>query len=185
MNLGNLGGTGGIAGEHSCAINNRGQVVGHSELKNDTTFHGFLWTKENGMQELELLPGDSASLGLDINDSGTVVGASLDSSFNPSAYVWKNGVMTDLNKLIRGKSALYLLLAYAINNRGDIVGFGATTSGELHGFLAIPVGLDCDAEDAAAETEAAAEPTRPVLSESARQLLQQQLAQPYHIGGWQ
>ena len=46
--LGNLGGTGGIAGNHACAINNRGQVVGHSELTNNTTFHGFLWTKDIG-----------------------------------------------------------------------------------------------------------------------------------------
>ena len=44
--LGNLGGTGGIAGNHACAINNHGQVVGHSELANNTTFHGFLWTRE-------------------------------------------------------------------------------------------------------------------------------------------
>ena len=147
INLGNLGGTGGIAGNHSCAINNRGQVVGHSELPNDTTFHAFLWTKENGMQDLETLPGDSASLGLGINDSGTVVGASLDSSFNPRASIWKNGVLTDLNTLIRGKSALYLLIADAINDRGEIVGFGATSNGEIHGFLAIPSDRDHDADD--------------------------------------
>jgi probable HAF family extracellular repeat protein len=60
--LGNLGGTGGIAGNHACAINNQGQVVGHSELANDATFHGFLWTTETGMRDLGTLPGDSASL---------------------------------------------------------------------------------------------------------------------------
>ena len=175
--LGNLGGTGGIAGNHSCAINNRGQVVGHSEMPNDTTFHGFLWTKETGMQDLHTLPGDYASLGLDINDGGTVVGASLDASFNPRPYVWKKGVMTDLNTLIRGRSALYLLLAEAINDRGEIVGFGATTSGELHGFLATPSRRDCNvnAEDTVTEPEVTAEPRRPVLSESARQILQQEL----------
>jgi uncharacterized membrane protein len=42
IDLGNLGGTGGIAGNHACAINNRGQVVGHSELTGNTTFHGFV-----------------------------------------------------------------------------------------------------------------------------------------------
>lgn len=145
--LGNLGGTGGIAGNHACAINNRCQVVGHSELKGDTTFHGFLWTKETRMRDLGTLPGDVNSLGLDINDRGEVVGASLDASFSPRAYVWKKGAMTDLNELIRGRSGLYLLLADAINSRGDIVGIGATSSGELHGFLAIP----CDADHADAE----------------------------------
>src|SRR5229473_8370729 len=70
--LGNLGGTGANAGNHACALNNQGQVVGHSELPNDTTFHGFLWTKETGMRDLGTLPGDFASLALGINDGGDV-----------------------------------------------------------------------------------------------------------------
>lgn len=98
--LGNLGGTGGIAGNHACALNNRGQVVGHSELPNDTTFHGFLWTRETGMRDLGTLSGDYASLALGINDSGEVVGGSLDASFNPRALLWEKGVMTDLNTRI-------------------------------------------------------------------------------------
>ena len=109
--LGNLGGTGGIAGNHACAINNRGQVVGHSELADDITFHGFLWTRETGMRDLRTLPGDYASVALGINDEGEVVGASLDAHFNPRAVLWKDGVMTDLNTLIPANSALYLLFA--------------------------------------------------------------------------
>jgi probable HAF family extracellular repeat protein len=135
--LGNLGGTGGIAGNHACAINNRGEVVGHSELPNDTTFHGFLWTRKTGMRDLRTLPGDSASLALGLSDKGEVVGASLDANFSPRAFVWENGVMTDLNALIPASSGLYLLLADSINSNGEIVGLGATNSG-LHGFLATP-----------------------------------------------
>jgi probable HAF family extracellular repeat protein len=130
--LGNLGGTGGIAGNHACAINNHGQVVGHSELPNDTTFHGFLWTRKTGMRDLRTLPGDSMSLALGINDKGEVVGASLDANFSPRAFVWENGVMTDLNALIPASSGLYLLLADSINSNGEIVGSGATSSGEVH-----------------------------------------------------
>jgi probable HAF family extracellular repeat protein len=136
--LGNLGGTGGIAGNHSCAINNRGQVVGHSETSNNKTFYGFLWTEEKGMKPLGTLPGGAASLALGINDRGEVVGASLDASFVPTAYVWEDGLMTDLNTLIHGSSGLSLLLANSINDRGEIVGLGATGSGETHGFLATP-----------------------------------------------
>jgi len=136
--LGNLGGTGGIAGNHACAINNHGQVVGHSELPNDTTFHGFLWTRKTGMQDLRTLPGDSASLALGINDKGEVVGASLDANFSPRAFLWENGAMTDLNTLIPASSGFYLLLANSINSNGEIVGLGATSSGKLHGFLATP-----------------------------------------------
>jgi probable HAF family extracellular repeat protein len=137
--LGNLGGTGGIAGNHACAINNRGQVVGHSELTNDTTFHGFLWTKAAGMRDLGTLPGDYASLALGINDGGEVVGASLDANFNLRAVLWENdGQMADLNTLIPAKSDLYLLMAESVNSSGQIIGLAVTSAGVVHGFLATP-----------------------------------------------
>jgi probable HAF family extracellular repeat protein len=139
--LGNLGGTGGIAGNHACAINNHSQVVGHSELPNETTFHGFLWTRKTGMRDLRTLPGDSMSLALGINDRGEVVGASLDANFSPRAFLWENGVMTDLNTITPASSGLYLLLAESINSSGEIVGIGATNAGEIHGFLATPLSL--------------------------------------------
>ena len=136
--LGNLGGTGGIAGNHACALNNQGHVVGHSELPNNTTFHGFLWTRETGMRDLGTFPGDYASLALGINDRGDVVGASLDTSFNPRPLLWENGVMTDLNtRIAANPSGLHLLLAASINSRGEIVGLAVTSTG-LHGFLATP-----------------------------------------------
>lgn len=147
--LGSLGGAGGLAGNHACALNNRSQVVGHSELPNDTTFHGFLWTKETGMQDLGTLPGDFASLALGINDRGEVVGASLNATFTTSrAFIWKDGVMTQLSALIRGSSGLSLQEAVSINSRGEIVGLGATASGEPHAFLATP----CDGDHADAES---------------------------------
>jgi probable HAF family extracellular repeat protein len=137
--LGNLGGTGGIAGNHACALNNHGQVVGHSELTHDTTFHGFLWTRGTGMRDLGTLPGDFASLGLGVNDGGEVVGASLDVNFNPRAVLWENRVPVDLNTRIQSNpSRLRLLLAQGINARGQIVGFGVTITGEIDGFLATP-----------------------------------------------
>jgi probable HAF family extracellular repeat protein len=137
--LGNLGGTGGIAGNHACALNNQGQVVGHSELPNDATFHGFLWTRETGMQDLGTLSGDAASLALGINDRGEVVGASLDASFNPRASLWEKGVIADLNtRIAANPSGLHLLFAASINAQGEIVGLAVTSTG-LHGFLATPV----------------------------------------------
>ena len=136
--LGNLGGTGGIAGNHACAINNQGQVVGHSELPNNTTFHGFLWTRETGMRDLDTLPGDVASLALGINDKGEVVGASLDAKFSPRAVLWEGDAMTDLNTLIPANSGLHLLLAVSISAGGEIVGLAVTNTGALHGFLATP-----------------------------------------------
>jgi probable HAF family extracellular repeat protein len=79
IDLGNLCGSGENTGHHSCAINNRGQVMGHSDLAGNTAFHSFLWTSETGMQDIGTLPGDLASTAISINDRGVAVGTSLDS----------------------------------------------------------------------------------------------------------
>jgi probable HAF family extracellular repeat protein len=139
INLGNLGGDGLGGGNHACAINNNGQVVGHSDLTGDTTFHTFLWTWETGMKDLGTLPGDFASTAVSLNDPGVIVGTSLDSNFNPRAFVWAGGSMMDLNgALTSNPQKIYLLLASSINASGEIVGLGVTSDGNLHGFLATP-----------------------------------------------
>ncbi len=137
--LGNLGGTGHGQGIAAASINNQGQVVGNSDLPGDKAFHGFLWTRSAGMQDLGVVPGDVASLAIGINDSGVVVGASLDQQFNPRAFIWQNGVMTDLNTLIPAGSPLYLFTACSINSRGEIIGIALTGDGQFHGYLATPV----------------------------------------------
>ena len=165
--LGNLGGTGGIAGNHACAINNRGQIVGHSELKDNATFHGFLWDRKTGMTDMGTLPGDVASLGLWIGDQGITVGASLDQNFNPRAIVYQNGVMTDLNAVLSSNpQKLFLLLAFAIDSRGDVAGLAVTGTGDLHGFLASPVN---GGENQGLVSESVTIPA--ALSEDARKVL--------------
>jgi uncharacterized membrane protein len=142
--LGNLGGGVGPAGNHACALNNRGQVVGHSSpaAPYNTTFYGFLWNKEAGMQPLYPLGGDRslASLALGINDVGDVVGASLGAS-GPTAVLWEEGasIPVNLNGLVADNpSELTLLIAYHINSGGEIVGLAVTSTGATHGFLATP-----------------------------------------------
>jgi probable HAF family extracellular repeat protein len=104
--LGSLGGTGHGMGILACNLNDQDQVVGLSDLPGDTTFHAFLWTKQTGMQDLGTLPGDVTSAASGINERGQVVGLSLDASFNPTAFLRQNGVMTDLNTLIPADSPL-------------------------------------------------------------------------------
>jgi probable HAF family extracellular repeat protein len=137
--LGSLGGTGYGGGNLALAVNDLGQVVGNSDLPGDVANHAFLWTKGKPMHDLGTLPGDAFSAGLGINNGGRVVGISLDANFNPRAFVWQNGQMTDLNTLIPTSSTLYLLIACSINSQGQIVGFGVDTlSGETHGYVATP-----------------------------------------------
>ncbi len=169
--LGNLGGqTGQAGGNIAYDINNQGQVVGNSDLQGDTTFHAFLWTRRTGMQDLGTLSGDVASVSLSINDAGSVIGASLDSSFNPRAFLWEKGVMTDLNTLIAGESPLYLLTGCSINSRGEITGLGLTSTGEIHTYLASPThGV------AGGESTSQGVISRRILSDDALKQLRQQL----------
>src|ERR1017187_3466171 len=171
--LGNLGGTANMG----LSINNQGQVVGASTLTDKsmpTESHAFLWTKETGkMRDLGTLSGDTASAGLGINDGGDVVGASCDADGNPRAYLWRNGVMTDLNTLVPAGSPLFLLFAGAINNRGEIAGWGVTEAGDVHAFLATPSNGPFVSESFSPEPQG--ETRRMVLSEDARRQLQQRL----------
>ena len=173
--LGNLGGQTGLAGGNvAYDINNVGQVVGNSDLPGDTTFHAFLWTRKIGMKDLGTVSGDVASVSISINDAGLIVGASLDANFNPRAFLWEKGVMTDLNTVIAGDSPLYLLTGCSINSHGEITGLGLTSAGEIHTYLATPRHRDADSESAAPTGQAgSSESARVTLPENVRELLQQ------------
>jgi probable HAF family extracellular repeat protein len=138
-----LGNLGGANFNLATDINNQGQVVGQSDLAGDITGHAFLWTEEDGMQDLGTLSGDVLSEGLGINNQGQVVGISFDASGNVRAFIWQNGVMTDLNTLIPAGSSLFLLEALGINDRGQIAGFGALSNGDFRAYLLTP----CDEQN--------------------------------------
>jgi probable HAF family extracellular repeat protein len=99
-------------------------VVGFAQLS-DGTQDGFLWTRETGMQDLGGFPGAIATgppCCNTINDSGQVVGFSLDENFNSRAIVWRDKTPVDLNTLIPADSPWYLLAAESINSAGKITG---------------------------------------------------------------
>ena len=62
--LGNLGGKTNIVASD---INNRGQVIGYSNVANDLTHHAFLW-QAGVMMDLGTLAGDSSSDASDLNE---------------------------------------------------------------------------------------------------------------------
>jgi probable HAF family extracellular repeat protein len=140
-NVINLGSLGGNFGNQAHGINNRGQVVGASDLAGDAVFHGFVWSESTGMQGISPLPGDTYSIALAINDPGIVTGVSLDATFTIlRAFVVVEGVPTDLNTLIPADSPLQLQTACGINSRGEITGLAVEkSSGQYRGYLAIPV----------------------------------------------
>jgi probable HAF family extracellular repeat protein len=140
VDLGNLGST---AVNAALGINNRGEVVGASSLRDDSTLFngtdGFFWTRQHGMKDLGTLAGDVASVASAINDAGEIVGISIDPAGNPRAIYWNNGTPVDLNTQVASGSNLYLLWAADINNGGEITGWGVDTStGEIHTYLAVP-----------------------------------------------
>ena len=138
MDLGSLGGT---LFSDPFSINTQGQVVGASDLPGDTNFwagpfvnnHAFLWQK-GAFTDLGTLAGDASSWSFSINRKGQIVG------FGSRAILWSERGLTDLNTLVPGPpfSPLYLLQAWDINDRSEIVGEGIDIKGELHAFLAIP-----------------------------------------------
>lgn len=175
VDVGTLGGTSGFP----TALNNRGEVVGQSNLAGDLIFHPFRWTKNRGIQDLGTLggdtgltnwindagdivgkadlpgpspqnhdavlwtkgvmhdlgtlPGDSCANAYYVNALGQVVGTSenRDLCLVPTgehAFLWEHdGLMVDLNSLIPPGSSLQLTFAVAINDRGEIAGFGVPT----------------------------------------------------------
>src|SRR5262249_11139678 len=56
----------------------------------------------------------------------------------PHAFVWQDGMMTDLNDLVVGSGWSLLSQANAVNDAGQIVGVGTNPDGLDHAFLFDP-----------------------------------------------
>ncbi len=118
-------------------VNNSGQVVGNS-IDSNFVRHAFLSGANGGaLEDLGTLPGDVGSDGYGINDAGQVVGNSYDNS-HYSAFLFSNGVMTDLNSLIAPGSGFILSTAEGISNTGFITGVGFDKGGQ-YSFLLTPM----------------------------------------------
>src|SRR2546425_3143232 len=115
------------------AINAAGQVVGDEGSSGD--LNGFVW--ESGTLTIihpdvpRTSPVIAAALGN--NAQGQVVGfvQFLTGGGVSHAYLWDDGVMTNLGTLPGGNASFGL----AINRRGEVVGSATTASGAIHAFL--------------------------------------------------
>lgn len=109
IDLGTLGGAYSFAN----AINDRGQIVGNSEVASGE-LHGFIW--QNGrMRDLGIR---GFTMAVDINNRGQVVGSStFGAEGRPyRAYLWQGGRVTRLPAATFGSQA------NAVNGRGEVVG---------------------------------------------------------------
>jgi len=106
------------------AINLNGDIVGQSDSR------AFLY-KNNSM--IDIGSGSAEA----INIYGDIVGV----NGNSHAFIYKDGLISDLNTLINPLSGWTLKEAFAINDSGQIAGYGLNSLGQEHAFLLTPIGV--------------------------------------------
>jgi probable HAF family extracellular repeat protein len=124
------------------AINDLGQIVGSSGTMDPETYEitsqSFLY--ESGQMTALPVPS-SESYAADINDAGMVVGTMrAGGGFSKwHAYIYADGVVTDLNSRLQPGSGLHILYAYGVNSDGQIVGVAYDAQAHYHAVLLTPV----------------------------------------------
>lgn len=151
--LGTLGG----AITTAVALNNAGHVVGRSDVTavceicptgdQKQLHHPFFW-KDGAITDIGVVSGDTAGTAYSVNANDQAVGrTALCIKVNPNdscesvsyhAFLWENGSIADLQTLVLPGSSITMNDALNINDRGEIVGFGALLSGDQHAVLLIP-----------------------------------------------
>ncbi len=140
--LGALGGERSFSTAHG--LNERKMVVGESLAGLTPTgseiYRAFFWHKET-MVELPGLENLRHSRANDVNKRGEVVGHATGFQGFPTidgrALLWSDGSAIDLNGRIPAGSGWILRSAEAINDDGQIVGYG-TVAGQTRAFLLEP-----------------------------------------------
>jgi probable HAF family extracellular repeat protein len=122
------------------AINQRGDVAGFLDHPGDLITEAFFWTPEGGLQALGFLYDDhSLSEAFGINERRQVVGLSCGAECR--AFLWQDGAMQDLNRLIAPDDSVLLTHAMDINNDGVITGRATIKATNVRvAFVATPTG---------------------------------------------
>lgn len=126
----------------AAAINPNGVIVGTSGRLDENTgvdYRPFIY--ENGVMRV-ITVQSSEAYATDINDAGVVVGIMRTSGASSPYHAWiyVDGVVTNLNSLVPSGSGLHVAYANAINNEGEIAGVAFDAQGRAHGVLLTPGG---------------------------------------------
>jgi probable HAF family extracellular repeat protein len=124
-----LGALGGARDATATAINERGEIVGFSQIgpSDASPYHAFL-IRDGQMLDLGA-PGGSHSVANDINNGGEIAGFYSRADGGGVAFILRDGAFTDLGHL-GGSDAE----ANAINDAGEVAGVSATANAERHAF---------------------------------------------------
>lgn len=137
-NIEDLGIPSGGLSSSARAINEAGHVAGswvHHSTGGTGALRCFLWPGTGPLIDLGTL-GLDYCLPTSLNDRGQLVGVGTTTN-QQRPFLWDNGVMSNLDALMPANTPWSLGYAYAINDRGAIVGTGVL-GGVPHGFLLRP-----------------------------------------------
>lgn len=120
-----------LGGKHSTAndLNQKGQVVGQAMNENNGR-RAFVWTAQNGMQELPTGSDELISGAMAINSAGQIAGFIITPVASTRAVLWQDGRMVELGTL-GGNSSM----AVDINSAGHVVGHAENADGKRHAFI--------------------------------------------------
>ena len=119
-------------------INDAGHATGRSMGRPGGGQFAFFWDDAT-MVELPMLPGGTFLEAAGLNNLDQVVGRVDQYGAYQSAFLWESstGVTVDLQTLVPSGSGWQLAQANAINDAGQITGYGYR-DGQLHAFLMTP-----------------------------------------------
>lgn len=88
-----------------------------------------------------LRPTHNFSMARGINNAGDIVGQSYDPTGAAEAFIYSGGAMKPLTEMLDPATGAGWTLSYAsaINNRGQITGYGVAPDGQNHHYLLTPI----------------------------------------------
>jgi len=121
------------------AVNDSGAIAGESDtvIGGNSFLHAFVW-RNGSMTDLQTLGGTVSSASA-INTDGHIVGYATDANEVSCAFLYNGSTMVNLNDFIpSGSSWTNLAAAEAINDAGQIAGYGYLADGSFHAYLLTP-----------------------------------------------